>query len=120
MKEPKSSRGTSTSYWCVFKSYYLAPFSTGAAVGRGTKRGVTTEVVTESRIETGIGREKILTVGKAQERREDTENAPGVETGTRTGQGHGTENDTETDTANLSREMSKVSLVRIVSLKYKT
>lgn len=78
------------------------------------------EVVTESRNETGIGTEKILTVGKVQEHHEDTENAPGVETGTRTGQGHGTGNGTETDTANVCRGTLKVSFIGMFSLKYKT
>lgn len=57
--------------------------------------------MTESKNETGIGTEKIHTVGKVQEHHEDTENAPGVGTGTRNGQGHGNRSATETDTANL-------------------
>lgn len=90
---------------------HLTPFPTGAAVGHGTKKGVMTEVATESKKETGNGTEKILTAGTVQEHHVDTENAPGAETGTRTGQGHGKGNGTETDTANLCRGMLKVSFV---------
>lgn len=87
---------------CSLSVIKLNPFPTGAAGGLGTKKGVRTEVVTESRNETGIGTEKILMVGKVQERPEDTENAPGVETGTRNGQGPAKWSGTETDTADLA------------------
>lgn len=80
---------------------HMAPFPTGAAVGPGTKKGVTTEVVTGSKSESGIGPGRILTVGKVQGRHDDTENAPGAETGRRTGPAHGTGNGPETDTASL-------------------
>lgn len=87
---------------CSLSVIKLSPFPAGAAGGPGTKRGVRTEVVTESRNETGIGTEKILTVGKVQERPEDTENAPGAETGTGNGQGPGKQSGPETDTADLA------------------
>lgn len=96
---------------CCLEVTHLIPFPTGVAVGPGTKKGVTTDVVTESKNETGIGTERILTVGKVQERHEGTENTPGAQTGKRTGRGHGTGNGTETDTANLTCEMFKVSFV---------
>lgn len=75
-----------------------------------------TEVVTESKNETGIGTEKILTVGKVQEHHEDTENAPGVGTGTRNGQGHGNRSATETDTANLVSVSLSASVFHFLSL----
>lgn len=87
---------------CSLSVIKLNPFPAGAAGGRGTKKGVRTEAVTESRNETGIGTEKILMVGKVQERPEDTENAPGVETGTGYGQGPGRRSGTETETADLA------------------
>lgn len=73
----------------------------GAAVGLGTKKGVTTEVATET--VTGIATEKTLMVGKVQEHHEGTENAPGAETETRDGQGRGKGSGTETDTANFGK-----------------
>lgn len=76
--------------------------------------------MTESKNETGIGTEKIRTVGKVQEHHDDTENAPGAEIGTRTGQGHGTGNGTETDTANLCCGIIKVSFVGMILLKCKS
>lgn len=88
---------------------HLTPFPTGAAVARGTRKGV----ATESKNETGTGTEKTLTVGKVQEHHEDTEIAPGAETETRTGHGHGTGSGTETDTANVCRGMLKVSVVGV-------
>lgn len=87
---------------CSLSVIKLSLFPAGAAGGLGTKTGVRTEVVTESRNETGIGTEKILMVGKVQERPEDTENAPGVETGTGIGPGPGKWSGTETDTAELA------------------
>lgn len=109
---------TSAMTACCLRVTHLTRFPTGAAVGHGTKKGVMTEVATESKNETGIGTEKILMVGKVQEHHEDTENAPGVETGTRTGQGHRTGNGTETDTANVCLGMLKVSFIGMFSSKY--
>lgn len=72
--------------------------------------------MTESRIETGIGTEKILMVGKVQERPEDTENAPGVETGTGNGQGPGRRSGTETDTADMASVSVSHCIIRLLDL----
>lgn len=87
---------------CSLSVIKLNPCPAGAAGGPGTKRGVRTGVVTGSRNETGIGTEKILMVGRVQGRPEDTESAPGAETGTGNGQGPGRWSGTETDTADLA------------------
>lgn len=103
---------------CSLSVIKLNPFPAGAAGGLGTKKGVRTEVETESRNETGIGTEKILMVGKVQERPEDTENAPGVETGTGNGQGPGRRSGTETETADLASVSLQALLCFIIRHVY--
>lgn len=77
-----------------------ARFSAGVAVVLGKTKETGTGVATESVKENVT--EKILLVGKLQERLEDTDNAPGAGRGKRNAPENGRGREiTETDTANL-------------------